>query len=206
MYVCDANDPIKIQGSIYAYGDGAAANGDGASCTTATSFCSASAGCCMTGTTVVDPLYQKWGCGIGMELNDIGVKSVYNGPVKCFDITLTGSSGGNEVRIGFTQSLNTDGVVSPFVSVAAFTNGWTGRACFTDAQCPTWAATKGCTKAVGDPGKPYDLQIQVAAGGTATAVGTFNLCATKIAPVTDTGSTGTTDSCRRHGACDVQRA
>jgi hypothetical protein len=194
-HICDANDPIKIQGSIYAYGDGTAANGDGVSCTTPTSLCSTSAGCCMTGTTVVDLLYKKWGCGIGMELNNTGVKSAYNGPVKCFDITLTGSSGGNEVRIGFTQSTKTAGVVSPFVSVAAFTNGWTGRACFTDAQCPTWAATQGCTKAVGAPGTPFDLQIQVAAGSTATSVGTFNLCVTKIAPVIDPGNTGTTDSC-----------
>jgi len=77
----------------------------------------------MTGTTVVDPLYAKWGCGIGMELNNTGVKSAYAGPVTCFNITLTGSSGGNEVRIGFTQSTNTTNTVSPFVSVAAFTNG-----------------------------------------------------------------------------------
>jgi len=194
-HICDANTPIEIQGSIYAYGDGTAANGDGASCTTATSLCSASAGCCMTGTTVVDPLYAKWGCGIGMELNNIGVKSAYAGPVTCFNITLTGSSGGNEVRIGFTQSTNTTNTVSPFVSVAAFTNGWSGQVCFTDAQCPSWAVTKGCTKAVGAPGTPFDLQIQVAAGSTTASVGAFNVCVTKIEPVTDQGSTGTTDSC-----------
>ncbi len=154
----------------------------------------------MSGTTVVDTTYTKWGCGLGMELNDTGgtapVKSVYSGPVKCFDITLTGSSGGNEVRIGFTQSTNTTGKVSPFVSVAAFTNGWSGRVCFTDAECPGWAVTAGtCAKAVGTAGTPYDLQIQVSAGSTATSVGAFNVCVTKIAPVMDRGSTGTTNSC-----------
>jgi hypothetical protein len=192
-FVCDANTPVQIEGSFYAYGDGFSPP---FSCTKLTPFCLANAGCCMTGTTVVDPLYQKWGCGLGMELNDIGgKKSVYSGPVKCFDIDLIGSSGGNEVRINFTQSTNTANTVSPFVSVAAFTNGWSGRVCFTDAQCPTWAATKGCTKAVGDPGTPYDLQIQVSAGSTPTSVGAFNVCVSKISPVIDPGSTGTTDSC-----------
>ena len=194
--VCDANTPIQIQGYLYAYGDGTSANGDGASCTTATSFCSASAGCCMSGTTVVDTTYKKWGCGLGLGLNDTGVKSVYGGPVKCFDIALTGSSGGNEVRIGFTQSTNTTGKVSPFVSVAAFTSGWTGQVCFTDAECPSWAVTQGtCAKTVGTAGTPYDLQIQVSAGSTTTSVGAFNVCVTKIAPVIDQSSAGTTNSC-----------
>jgi hypothetical protein len=147
----------------------------------------------MSGTTVVDTSFKKWGCGLGMELNNTGVKSVYSGPVKCFDITLTGSSGGNEVRIGFTQGTATAGKVSPYVSVAAFANGWSGRVCFTDAECPTWAVTAGtCSKAVGTAGQPYDLQIQVCGGAVA---GAFNVCVTDIAPVIDPGSTGTTNSC-----------
>jgi len=185
-YVCAASTPVKIQGAFYGYTDGS-------SCQVLKPLCPA--GCCMTGTTVVDLTYKKWGCGLGLELNDTGTKAAYSGPAQCFDIDLIGSSGGNEVRINFTQSTNTTNTVSPFVSVAAFTNGWSGRVCFTDAQCPTWAATQGCTKAVGDPGTPYDLQIQVAAGSTATSVGAFNLCVSKISPVIDPGSTGTTDSC-----------
>lgn len=195
-FVCDANTPIKIQGSFYSYGDGF---GPGYSCTKLTPFCMANAGCCMTGTTTVDPLYKKWGCGLGMELNNPGggaAKSVYSGPVKCFDIELSGSSGGNEVRIGFTQGTNTTNKVSPFVSVAAFANGWSGRVCFTDAECPAWAVTQGtCSKTVGTSGQPYDLQIQVSAGSTPTSVGLFNMCVTKIAPVMDAGNTGTTSSC-----------
>ncbi len=196
-WICGATTPIQIQGSFYSYGDGTQSNGDGVSCTTATPVCSASAGCCMSGTTVIDSTYAKWGCGLGMELNDTGgtapTKSAYSGPVKCFDITLTGSSGGNEVRIGFTQSTNTTGKVSPFVSVAAFTSGWSGRVCFTDAECPSWAVTAGtCAKAVGTAGTPYDLQIQVCGGSTA---GAFNVCVTTIAPVLDPGSVGTTNSC-----------
>ena len=62
----------------------------------------------MMGATVVDTTYAAWGCGIGMELASSGgttpTKSVYTGPAKCFNITLTGNSGGNPVRIGFSQS------------------------------------------------------------------------------------------------------
>jgi hypothetical protein len=185
-YVCAASTPVKIQGAFYGYTDGS-------SCQVLKPLCPA--GCCMTGTTVVDLTYKKWGCGLGMELNDTGTKAAYSGPAQCFDIELIGTSGGNEVRINFTQSTNTTNTVSPFVSVAAFTNGWSGRVCFTDAQCPTWAATQGCTKALGQAGTPFDLQIQVAAGSTATAVGAFNVCVSKISPVIDPGSTGTTNSC-----------
>ena len=195
--ICDSdpslNPNIQLQGSFYPYGDGS-------SCVTANPFCAPTVGCCISGTTVLDLTYAKWGCGIGLGLNTSSgassVKSVYSGPVKCFDITLTGSSGGNEVRIGFTQSTNTTGVVSPFVSVAAFTSGWNGRVCFTDAECPTWAVTQGtCAKTVGSAGTPYDLQIQVSAGSTTASVGAFNVCVSKIAPVLDPGSTGTTSSC-----------
>jgi len=192
-WICGADTPVKIQGSFYSYGDGA-------SCTPVAPFCSPTAGCCIGGTTIVDLTYAKWGCGMGMELNSSGgtapVKSVYSGPVKCFDIALSGSSGGNEVRIGFTQSTVTTGKVSPFVSVAAFKNGWTGQVCFTDAECPDWAVKAAtCAKTVGTAGTPYDLQIQVSAGATAAAVGAFNVCVTKIAPVMDQVNTGTTNSC-----------
>ena len=189
-YICAASTPVQIQGSFYGYTDGP-------SCQVLKPLCPA--GCCMTGTTVVDTTYAKWGCGLGMELNNPGggaAKSVYSGPVKCFDIELSGSSGGNEVRIGFTQGTNTTNKVSPFVSVAAFANGWSGRVCFTDAECPAWAVTQGtCSKTVGTAGQPYDLQIQVSAGSTPTSVGLFNMCVTKIAPVMDAGNTGTTSSC-----------
>jgi hypothetical protein len=195
--ICDS-DPsltpnIEIQGSFYMYQDVSL------SCVSANPLCSPGAGCCISGTTVVDPMLTRWGCGIGLGLNTSSgtsmVKSVYSGPVKCFDITLTGSSGGNEVRIGFTQSTAAAGKVSPFTSVAAFANGWSGRVCFTDAECPDWAVTAGtCAKAVGTAGTPYDMQIQVAAGSTPASVGAFNLCVSKIVPVIDQGSTDTTSS------------
>jgi hypothetical protein len=191
---CDASQSIAIQGAIYGYTDGS-------SCASPqpANICSGSAGCCISGTTVVDATSAKWGCGIGMELNDAGgtspVKSVYAGPVQCFNITLAGSSGGNEVRIGFTQSANSTTAVAPYVPIAAFTNGWTGQVCFKDANCPSWAKTAQCSKAAGAAGTPYDLQIQVSAGQTPASVGTYNVCVTSIEPVTSSTGGGTTNSC-----------
>jgi|HubBroStandDraft_6_1064221.scaffolds.fasta_scaffold55706_3 hypothetical protein len=189
---CDLSDPIGIQGAIYGYGDGS-------SCTTPipSNICTTGS-CCISGTTVVDPTSAKWGCGIGMELDSSGgaapVKSEYTGPVKCFNITLTGSSGGNVVRVGFTQSANST-TVAPYTEIAAFPNGWAGQVCFTDAECPSWATTAQCSKPVGTAGTPYDMQIQVSAGSTTASVGTYNVCVSSIVPVTTTGTTGTTSSC-----------
>jgi hypothetical protein len=130
-----------------------------------------------------------------MELSSSGgtapVKSVYAGPVKGFMITLTGSSGGNVVRIGFTQSATPpSGAVAPYQEIPAFTNGWSGEIDFANVTCPTWAgATNPCTKDVG-MGTPVDMQIQVSAGSTTTTVGAFNLTVSSVVPVT-TGGTGT---------------
>ena len=182
---------------VYPYGDGASCPYGPTSppaniCTTGS--------CCISGTTVVDATFAKWGCGIGVELNSSGgtpaVKSAYTGPVKCFNITLTGSSGGNTVRVGFTQSANPGSQVSPYVEIAPFTNGYSGQVCFTDAECPGYAITaKTCSKAPGTAGMPFDLQIQVSAGSTPATVGAYNVCVSKIAPVITTTGGGTTNSC-----------
>ena len=195
---CDLSDPIAIQGAIYGYTDGS-------SCASPqpANICSTGS-CCISGTTVVDATNAKWGCGIGMELNDTGgtspVKSVYAGPVQCFNITLTGSSGGNEVRIGFTQKADNSNTVAPFVSIAAFTNGWSGKLCFTDANCPSWATAAQCSKTAGSAGTPYDMQIQVSAGQTTSSVGTYNVCVSSIVPVTSS-STGTGGSGGGSNSC-----
>jgi len=190
-WVCDGDTSIKIQGAFYVYSD------SDMSCTTPSPNkpCS-DKGCCVSGTTTISDTttnYANWGCGIGMELNSSGgdnpTKMAYAGPSKCFTITLTGSSGGNSVRIGFTQSTTTTDV-APFVDIAPFDNGFSQKICFADAMCPDWAATQGCTKATGSDGTPYDLQVQVSAGSTATTVGAYNLCITSIVPDGVTGGTG----------------
>ncbi|HEY8943227.1 MAG TPA: hypothetical protein VIM73_03145, partial [Polyangiaceae bacterium] len=190
-WVCAKDTNIAMQGSWYGYGDNT-------SCTPASNICATGA-CCISGATVTpDEMFTQWGCGIGLELNSSGgmmpTKLPYDGTVKCFDLELTGSSGKNVVRIGFTQSSDTTGKVSPFVEIPPFTSGWKGQVCFTDAECPTWAVTGGqCTKPVGMPGTPHDMQIQVSAG--ATTASDFNVCVSKVAPVTMTMGGGTTNSC-----------
>lgn len=190
-WVCAKDTPIALQGAWYGYGDGS-------TCTPPSNICENGA-CCISGTTVEpDAMYTYWGCGIGLELNSTGgdtpIKSPYTGGAKCFDIELTGSSGKNVVRIGFTQAADTTGKVSPFREIPAFDNGWKGQVCFTDAECPDWAVKDGtCDKPVGSAGTPHDLQIQVSAGeGTASD---FNVCVSKLTPVTDMMTGGMTNSC-----------
>jgi hypothetical protein len=113
---------------------------------------------------------------------------------------MTGTSGNNVVRIGFTQSASPpSGAVAPFTEIPAFTNGWSGMVCFSDVTCPSWAVTAGtCTKTAGD-GTPVDMQIQVSAGSSATTTGPFNLKVTSVQPIvsggTGTGGSGGTASC-----------
>jgi hypothetical protein len=150
----------------------------------------------MMGATVVDTTYAKWGCGIGMELSSSGgtapTKTVYSGASKCFDITLTGSSGGNPVRIGFSQSpMPASDAVAPYREIPAFTNGWMGQVCFADVTCPSWSIPPmsnpaKCTK-TGTDGTPVDMQLQIPGGDRA---GNFNVCISKITPVVS-GGTGT---------------
>src|SRR5690606_4424871 len=143
--------------------------------------------------------FTNWGCGLGFELNSSGgdnaIKAAYTGAAKCFDIELTGSSGLNPVRIGFTQAVDTDGQITPFVEIPPFTDGWTGQLCFTDAECPDWAVEAGtCTKKVGSEGTPHDLQIQISAVDAASA-SEFNVCVSKLKPVVEGNTGGTTNSC-----------
>jgi cellulose 1,4-beta-cellobiosidase len=165
------DNPMGLQGSIYMYHDGG-------TCTSPVEACTAT-GCCIKGATVVDATFAKWGCGLGFELNSTGgdtpMKKAYAGPAKCFDIKLTGSSGGNPVRIAYTQSDAMDGKVAPFLELKPLTNGFTGTVCFNDVTCPTeWKPPPNCML-----GGPYDLQIQVVGGNTA---GAFDLCLTQLIP------------------------
>jgi hypothetical protein len=191
-WICDLTQPYAIQGAWYGYGDGT-------SCPASTPNPCTTGACRMMGTTAPpDTTYMRWGCGIGMELSSSGgtapTKSVYTGSAKCFNITLTGTSGGNVVRIGFTQSATPpSGAVAPFKEYPAFTAGMTAMVCFADVTCPSWSlppmvATATCTK-TGTDGTPVDMQIQVAAGSTTTTVGAFDVSISKVEPVVS-GSTG----------------
>jgi len=173
----DASDnPLGIQGAFYTYGDGLRCCQDGACegtnpCTTGS--------CCFSGSTVVDGEYLAWGCGLGLELNstggDIPVKSAYAGDATCFAVSVSGDSGGNSVRIGFTQAADTTDQVSPFVQIPSISGNWSGTVCFADVSCPTWASEERCRLT----GENYDLQIQVVGG---EREGTFELCVDSVVP------------------------
>jgi len=171
------DNPQGIQGAFYTFGDGS-------SCTVTNPPCS-SMGVCLSGATVVDKTYAKWGCGLGLELNSSGgtpsVKSAYTGPATCFNYVLTGNSGGNEVRIAFTQTADTTNRISPYVSIPAFTNGKTGTVCFKDVTCQGADPTK-CALT----GMDFDFQVNVVGGNNA---GNYNVCLTSLTPVTSGTST-----------------
>jgi len=170
------DNPMGLQGSFYPFGDGS-------SCVEPAMICG-DAGCCIAGTTVVDPTYTAFGCGVGLELNSSGgpssVKSPYAGPVKCFDIALAGSSGGNVVRISYTHEADMTGKVAPFVELDPITDAWSGTICFEDAQCPNWMPAPDC-----GTGSQYDLQILVVG---AVQAGAFDLCLTSLVPHDGTGA------------------
>jgi hypothetical protein len=171
------DNPMGLQGSHYMYHDGS-------TCTSPVEACSAT-GCCIKGATAVDPTFAKWGCGLGFELNSTGgdapTKSAYAGAVKCFDLKLTGNSGGNPVRIAYTQSAAMEGKVAPFLELTPITTGFDGTVCFTDVACPTeWMPAPDCML-----GGPFDLQIQVVGGNKA---GAFDLCLTELVPHDGTGA------------------
>jgi hypothetical protein len=200
-WICDLTQPYMIQGAWYGYGDGT-------SCPKSTANPCTTGSCCMMGATIVDSTYKAWGCGIGMELSSSGgttpTKSVYTGSAKCFNITLTGSSGGNPVRISFSQSaMPASDAVAPYKEIPAFTNGWMGQVCFADVTCPSWAIPPmadpaKCTK-TGTDGTPVDMQLQVTGGDRA---GNFNVCISKVEPVTS-GGTGTGGSGGGTSSCQT---
>ena len=171
---CDAtvstDNPSGLQGAFYLYGDDIA-------CTPASGNPCATGECCLDGATIVDNVdYLAWGCGIGLELNSDGgdpsVKSPYAGTASCFDITLTGTSGGNAVRIGFTQMVPSE--VAPFVEVPAVTGSITHTVCFTDVACPAWGIEQGTCS---ETGQNYELQVQVVG---AERESTFSLCLSSL--------------------------
>jgi hypothetical protein len=182
-----SDNPQGLQGAFYMYGDGS-------SCTVTNPPCSPM-GVCVSGMTAVDPTYAKFGCGIGLELNSTGgtasVKQAYTGPTKCFNYTLTGSSGGNEVRMSFTQSADTTGKVSPYVTIPSITNGKMGTVCLADVSCQGQAK---CALT----GQVFDLQIGVAGGNKAAA---YNLCLTSLVPV-GSGQSTFSQICGKPGAAD----
>jgi hypothetical protein len=114
---------------------------------------------------------------LGLELHSTGgedsVKHAFDGSATCFALTITGDSGGNKVRVGFTQFQDTTDRVSPYIEIHSINGTWTDTVCFADVACPTWATTEQCELT----GENYDLQFQVVGG---EAEGSFDLCVNSI--------------------------
>jgi len=164
----ETDNPAGFQGPFYTFGDRIACDPPaGSPCTTGS--------CCLSGATIVDETYLAWGCAIGFGFNtsaDGLDPSPYSGGASCFHLTLTGSSGGNAVRIAFTQSLQDD--ISPYVELPPVAVRREATVCFSDASCPVWAEDF-CQIT----GENYALHIMVMG---AERDSTFTLCLESLIP------------------------
>jgi len=97
-----------------------------------------------------------------------------------FNVSLSGNSGGGEVRIGFTG--NAGGVanyVAPFVSTT-LNGATTVPVLFSQATVPF---TTGVSDPMGkvDPTMVYDIQVEIP--GNTSSASTYTLCITSISPI-----------------------
>jgi len=172
---------FDIQGAFYCYTDGVTQT----DCTTGkTPWKASSSGMCLSGTTLGTS--AAYGAAIGLSLNDPGggmKKGTYDATannVIGFEITLTGSWSGLDLRIGFKNADD----VSPFYTVIG---PGQYQVKFTQAMVPAnWNVTNAGKTA--DPTALSDLQFQIA-GDTKAAP--FNFCITEVKPITSGASTGT---------------
>ena len=167
-----------VQGSIFGFGDATSW------VPPATPICTAGATgtCCISGTTVTDATFAKYGAGIGMDMNSSGgttpVKSAYSGTAKGLKFTLTGTfPTGATMRVMYAPGATVPAQTDPYKEMPAAAGTYT--VLFSDATCPTWATT-GCPAA---SQTPYQFKIQLNGGG-ATGVGAYNFCLTSIIPST----------------------
>ncbi len=167
-------DDYGIQGAWYCYADGIGTS----DCVSGTvPYVAASKGMCLSGMT--STATGAYGAGIGLELNASGgtasVKSAYDATtnnVVGFEITITGSSGGLGLRLGFTGAATTS-TPQPFVELPG---AGTYQVLFADTVVPFPGATQN-TRA--NPAAVYDLQLAIPASA---AVG-YDYCITEVKPI-----------------------
>lgn len=136
---------------------------------------------CLSGETL-GPIPNTWGAGIGLGLaetdDDPPVKMPYDAAsrgIVGFSVTITGSTGGNDLRVGFTTSAMPT-LTPPFVVVPG---AGTHDLLFEDAIVPPDWAVPNAGETV-DPTAIYDIQFQVAGDGVAAP---FDFCVTDITPI-----------------------
>lgn len=152
------DNPAGIQGAFYTFGDPIA-------CPQPNTNPCTDAGCFLRGTTVFDPTYEAWGCGLGLQLAGTGTGeppvTPYPGLAECFQLDLVGNSGENPLRLAFSQGPSPVGAttVAPYVQIPPLAGSWSGTVCTSDVTCPEWA---GDTCSI--TGQVYDLQVIVPGG------------------------------------------
>ncbi len=179
-----ADDPLGIQGAWFVTGDEIACVAtEGNPCT--------SDGCTVTGSTVVDPEWQAWGCMIGLELQSSGgeapVTSPFPGPANCFDLTLAGTTGEATVRVGFMDEVDMGGRVGPYQDLGPVNGTWSGRICTDDVSCPAFMAEAGLCEAGTGVTNPYVLYAQIVGGDSSED--TVSLTIESLKPGECTGGT-----------------
>jgi hypothetical protein len=175
------DDPLGIQGAWYGYGDGT-------SCPEQEGLNPCESGkCCISGHSVVDETFTAWGCGVGLALNATGgtasVKNAFTGNAAAFQLVIEGDTGGQPLRIGFTQAADTTGQVSPYVQILPLAAGTpaTAAVSFEEAKYPGWCmgnpACDGLQGTPADPSKAYDIQVQIVGGEADTD---YDFCITSM--------------------------
>ncbi len=194
-FVSRTCNQYDIQGSWYCFADTYNTAED--NCTQTKVPYSATAtpggGMCLAGTLTTSTSSYV---GIGLELNGSGgatpVKSPYNATANNpqiigFNVTLAGTSGGAEVRIGFTgNNGNVPMYVAPYVS-RTLAGTTTFPVLFSQAVVPatfTGVADPGGTVT---PSSIFDIQVEIPGGVAAT----YNLCVTNVTPIFAGGDGGT---------------
>jgi hypothetical protein len=131
------------------------------------------------GTDGKTPAYTEWGAGLGFSLSDPGeggAKAAYNGKVKGFNFTVSGTTEGHLIQVKVKHS-SADSEMPPLIE-ETIPGTWTIK--FTDAKCANYPYTeKNCTDST-TGADVYDVQIQVNGG---TQAGAFNVCLTSLTPI-----------------------
>ncbi len=136
---------------------------------------------CLSGETSVDPMYNAWGAGIGLTLNNPGggTKRAFDAAdagIAGFSVTVTGDTGGLGLRIGYTGSTS-ESDVAPFVEVVG---PGRHRVRFDEADI-SWEPNAPPV----DPSRVFDVQVQVVGGDAAAE---YDFCITELEPIYSAGA------------------
>jgi hypothetical protein len=183
----------NIQGAFYCYDDGI----NPTSCPpevdgTRPPPYRAGVGMCISGNLTIDPMFDAWGAGLGLSLNETGgtdsSKDAYNATmnnVTGFHLEISGNTGMRPLRVGFTGSA-TPMDAQPFVEFAAGLTSFDVN--IQDALVPSsWDDPNAGTAA--DPTAIYDLQVQIPG---AESESTYDFCITQVTPITSGDPVGGT--------------